>query len=136
MRQLGVDGDVIVAKMVRGRREFALGAKVDPLFGPVVMVGDGGRYVEALPDLATLVLPFTAEDVVESLGRLRIAPILAGVRGEPPLDVEAIATATVALGRFIASAQGAVRSVDVNPLVVGGRGEGAWVVDALLERGP
>lgn len=134
MRRLGIDGEVIVAKMVRGQRELVLGAKVDPLFGPAVMVGDGGRYVEALPDLATLVTPFSAQEVVEALGRLRIAPLLAGVRGEPPLDVAAIATSAVALGRFIASAQGAVRSVDVNPLVVGARGAGAWVVDALVER--
>ena len=136
MRHLGVEGEVIVAKMVRGRRELVLGAKVDPLFGPVVMLGDGGRYVEAMPDFATLVTPFTAEEVIDALGRLRIAPLLAGVRGEPPLDVAAIAAAAVALGRFIASAQDAVRSVDVNPLVVGGRGDGAWVVDALVERRP
>jgi hypothetical protein len=131
---MGIDGEVIVARMVRGRRELALGAKVDPMFGPVIMVGDGGRYVEAMPDLATLVTPFTAQEVIDALGGLRIAPLLAGVRGEPPLDVAAIATATVALGRFIASAQDAVRSVDVNPLVVGAHGEGAWVVDALVER--
>jgi acyl-CoA synthetase (NDP forming) len=134
LRRLGVDGEVIVAKMVHGRREFVLGAKVDAVFGPVVMVGDGGKYVEALPDVATLLPPFTDNEVVEALGRLRIAPLLAGVRGEPPLDVAAVAQAAVALGRLISSAQDAIQSVDVNPLIVGARGEGAWVVDALVER--
>jgi len=134
LRRLGVDGEVIVAKMVHGRREFVLGAKVDAVFGPVVMVGDGGKYVEALPDVATLLPPFTDNEVVDALGRLRIAPLLAGVRGEPPLDVAAVAQAAVALGRLISSAQDAIQSVDVNPLIVGARGEGAWVVDALVER--
>lgn len=134
MRRLGVAGEVIVAKMAYGRREFVLGAKVDAVFGPVVMVGDGGKYVEAMPDVATLLPPFTDSEVVDALGRLRIAPLLAGVRGEPPLDVGAVARATVALGRVISSAQDAIQSVDVNPLVVGARGEGAWVVDALVER--
>lgn len=135
MRRLGVAGEVIVAKMAAGRRELALGARVDPQFGPAVMVGDGGRYVEAMPDLATLLPPFTEAQVCEALGGLRIAPLLAGVRGEPPLDVAAIARATVALGRVIVSARDTIRSIDVNPLVVGARGEGAWVVDALVERG-
>ena len=134
MQRLGALGTVIVARMARGRREFVLGAKVDDAFGPVVMVGDGGKYVEAMPDLATLVVPFTEAEVVEALQELRVAPLLAGVRGEPPMDVGAIARAAVGLGRFIASAADRVRSVDVNPLVVGAAGEGAWVVDALVER--
>ena len=136
MRRLGVDGEVIVARMVRGRRELALGARVDPLFGPVVMVGDGGRYVEAMPDFATLIPPFGAEEAAEALRELRIAPLFAGVRGEPPLDAVAVAAAAVALGRFVVAAREHVAAVDLNPLVVGAAGEGAWVVDALVERRP
>jgi len=132
MRRLGVAGDVIVARMVRGRRELALGARVDALFGPVVMVGDGGRYVEAMPDFATLIPPFGADEAIAALRGLRIAPLFAGVRGEPPLDAAAVATAAVALARFIVAAQAQVAAVDLNPLVVGETG--AWVVDALVER--
>ena len=72
----GVEAGVIVAPMVASRREFVLGAKVDPLFGPVVMIGDGGRYVEALDDIALTLAPASTDDVREALFGLRIAPLL------------------------------------------------------------
>ncbi|MGE0716366.1 MAG: acetate--CoA ligase family protein [Alphaproteobacteria bacterium] len=128
-----VDG-VIVAKMVRGRRELVLGARLDPMVGPVVMVGDGGKYVEALGDVAVLVPPFTAEEVVEALMGLRIAPILKGVRGEPALDLAAYADAAVKLAAMMMAAGGAVASVDLNPVMVGATGEPTAIVDALVER--
>ena len=74
--------------MVSGRRELMIGARIDPVFGPVVVVGDGGKYVEAMPDVQLLLPPFAMEQVKHALSRLRIAPLLAGVRGEPPIDVE------------------------------------------------
>lgn len=135
MKKLAVPIDgVIVAKMAVGRREFALGAKLDPVFGPVVMIGDGGKYIEAMPDFALLIPPFSAAHVREALMKLRVAPLLKGVRGEPPLDVDALALATVALGSFIHRAGGQVASVDVNPVIVAEQGKGAVVVDALIER--
>ena len=82
---------VLVASMAKGRRELLLGAHVDPQFGPVVVVGDGGKYVEAMPDTAVLLPPFGREAVLRALQRLRIAPLLAGVRGEPPRAGEAFA---------------------------------------------
>jgi hypothetical protein len=81
-----LDG-VIVAQRVRGRREFALGVRQDPLFGTVVMVSDGGKYVEALRDFVVLLYPFCEADVIARLRRLRIAPVLAGVRGEGAVDL-------------------------------------------------
>ena len=81
-----------------------VGAHVDPVFGPVVVVGDGGKYVEALQDVAVLVPPFAAADVTAALRTLRIAPLLEGVRGDPPLDVEALAEVAVAVGRLIVDA--------------------------------
>lgn len=128
-----LDG-VIVARRVRGRHEFALGARHDARLGTMVMVGDGGRYVEALRDLVVLRHPFDADEVEQALQRLRIAPLLAGVRGEPPLDTAAIARAAIALGRLVASQRGAIVSIDLNPLIVGARGEGGWAADAVVER--
>lgn len=134
MARLGVASQgVIVASMVRGRRELALGAKLDPVFGPVVMVGDGGKYIEAMRDFALLLPPFDTDAVREALDGLRVAPLLRGVRGEPPLDVDAYARAAVALGRLMAAADGRIASVDVNPLMLGAAGEGAVAVDALVE---
>lgn len=135
MAALGAKRDgVVVAAMRRARRELMIGAHIDPHFGPVVVVGDGGKYVEALDDVALLVAPFEARDVEQALRTLRIAPILAGVRGDPPLDVGAFAAVAVGVGRLIAAARGAIASIDLNPVMVGAQGEGAVIVDALVER--
>jgi acyl-CoA synthetase (NDP forming) len=126
---------ILVAQMRQGRREMMVGARLDPVFGPVVIVGDGGKYVETLKDLALLMPPFDAAEVRESLRGLRIAPILAGARGEPPLDVEALAGVAGGVGRLIRAARGRIASIDLNPVIVGAAGEGAVIVDALVERG-
>lgn len=126
---------VIVAAMRRGQHEFMVGARIDPVFGPVVVVGDGGKYVEALQDVAVLVPPFAAADVTAALRTLRIAPLLEGVRGDPPLDIDALAAVVVAVGQLIVGAGGAIASIDVNPVLVAARGHGAVVLDALVERG-
>lgn len=124
---------VIVAKRVRGRREFALGVRQDALFGTVVMVSDGGKYVEALRDFAVLLYPFSKQDVIDQLMRLRIAPILAGVRGEPPVDLDVVARAAVALAQLAAAHPDTIASIDLNPLIAGNRGDGGWAVDAVIE---
>lgn len=126
---------VIVAAMRRGQHEFMVGARIDPVFGPVVVVGDGGKYVEALQDVAVLLPPFAAADVTATLRTLRIAPLLEGVRGDPPLDIDALAEVAVAVGQLIVGAGGAIASIDVNPVLVAARGQGAVVLDALIERG-
>ncbi|HCL85901.1 MAG TPA: CoA-binding protein [Comamonadaceae bacterium] len=136
MTEMGVARDgVIVAATRKGRHEFMVGARVDPVFGPVVVVGDGGKNVEALKDVAVLLPPFSQDEVLQALRTLRIAPLLDGVRGDPPLDVAALADIAVAVGRVIAGARGAIASVDLNPVMVGAAGEGAVVVDALVECG-
>ncbi len=125
---------VLVAAMRRGLHEFMVGAKIDPVFGPVVLVGDGGRYVEALGDVAVLVPPFDVDEALATLGRLRIAPLYAGVRGEPAWDMRALAEIAIGIGRLVRDADGLIASLDVNPVIVGAVGEGAVIVDALVER--
>ncbi len=132
LRRRGARFDgVIVARMAKGLRELMIGAHLDPVFGPVIVVGDGGKYVEALPDAQVLLPPFTGEDVRRALARLRIAPLLAGVRGEPPLDVDAFTKAAVSVGALMAEPGSSVVSLDVNPVIVGPQGDGCWAVDAL-----
>lgn len=123
---------VIVAAMAKGRRELMIGAHVDPVFGPVVVIGDGGKYVEALPDSQLLLPPFDAADVVRALGRLRIAPLLGGVRGEPPMDVDAFAAAVVAVGHLMTTPGRRITSLDLNPVLVGGAGEGCVALDGVV----
>jgi len=125
---------VLVAELVRGQRELMIGARLDPVFGPVVLVGDGGKYVEAMPDVQVLLPPFDAARVEATLRRLRIAPLLDGVRGEPPLDVDAFCRAVVAVGDLMADASTGVTQLDVNPVIVRARGHGCAAVDAVVYR--
>jgi acyl-CoA synthetase (NDP forming) len=123
---------VIVAKMFKGQHEFLIGAHIDPVFGPVVLVGDGGKYVEALPDTQLLLPPFNAADVRLALSRLRIAPLFDGVRGEPAMDIPAIVNAVLAVGDMMLSSDANVVSADFNPVIVGAAGQGYAAVDALI----
>jgi acyl-CoA synthetase (NDP forming) len=122
---------VIVARRAPKARELSLGARLDPQFGPVVMVGDGGIYLEALKDFRLLLPPFAENDVVEKLMQLRVAPLLRGVRGEPPCDLDAFARMAVRLGEAMLEWQGRVGAVDVNPVAV--FETGAVALDALVE---
>ena len=125
---------VIIAEQVKGQRELMIGARVDPVFGPVVLVGDGGKYVEAMPDLQVLMAPFSAADVEKALGRLRIAPLLAGVRGEPPLDVHAFCQSAIAVGQMMADEKLGISQLDINPVMVGSLGQGCVSLDAVIYR--
>jgi acetate---CoA ligase (ADP-forming) len=129
----GFEG-VIVARKAQKGRELALGARVDPQFGPVVLVGDGGVNLEALKDFRLLLAPFQEEDVLEKLKALRVAPLLAGWRGAPAADLRAFARMAVRLGEAMLAWQGRVASVDINPVLLFETGRGALAVDALIER--
>ena len=133
---LGMPCDgVLLASMVKGRRELVLGARWDERFGTVVMAGDGGTYVEAMPDVATVVWPFDAQHLRAQLDGLRMAPLWQGVRGEPGLPADALAQAAAALGRWVHAHRGRVASVDINPLQVAGDGT-LVALDALVELAP
>jgi len=125
---------IIVAEQVKGRRELMIGARVDPVFGPVVLVGDGGKYVEAMPDLQVLMAPFSIEDVEKALLRLRIAPLLSGVRGESPLDVKAFCQSVVAVGQMMVDENLGISQLDINPVMVGSLGQGCVSLDAVIYR--
>ncbi|CAG2128273.1 acetate--CoA ligase family protein [Cupriavidus plantarum] len=122
---------VIVARMTRGQRELMVGAHWDPTFGAVLLVGDGGKYVEVLRDTALLLAPASPAAVGRALASLRIAPLLSGVRGDKPIDMEALCRLAADVGRMVHDARGAIASVDLNPVMAGP--DGAVVVDALIE---
>jgi acetate---CoA ligase (ADP-forming) len=133
LREQGARFDgAIVAKMASGRREMMIGAHMDPVFGPVVLVGDGGKYVEAMPDVQALLSPFNDSEVRAALIRLRIAPLLTGVRGETALDVDAFCAAVLAVCRLMMNAESKVSNLDLNPVLVGAKGEGCLALDAVV----
>lgn len=131
-RQGAAFDGVLVARMTRGRREMMIGAHHDPIFGPVVVFGDGGKYVEAMPDVRLLVPPFTTDEVREALGRLRIAPLFDGVRGDPPLDVDAFVQAVLGVSRLMTGPDSRIASLDLNPVMVRAAAQGCVAVDAVV----
>jgi hypothetical protein len=127
---LDLDG-YLIARQYDGI-ELIGGAVRDPALGPIVMVGAGGVLAEVLDDRVFLPCPATAEAVREAVGRLRIGRILEGHRGRSydlPALAEAIAAASVVMAEHPTLGE-----MDLNPILVGPRGEGAVVVDALLAR--
>ena len=98
----------------------------------MILVGDGGKYVEAMPDTQILLPPFTGNDVREALGRLRVAPLLAGTRGEPAMALEGYVAGALALARLMTAPDSAIESVDVNPFLVGTVKEDGMALDAVV----
>ena len=125
----------LVAPMMTGGVETILGAQWDPVFGPVVMLGLGGIFVEALKDVTFRLAPFDEAEARRMIAELRALPVLAGARGRPPADLAALAGALAALSRFAAAQGPALRSLDINPFLVLADGEGALALDAVVVPG-
>jgi acetate---CoA ligase (ADP-forming) len=126
-----IDG-VLLSPMVKGGVEMILGVQNDAVFGPVVMLGLGGIYVEVLRDVTFRIAPFGIEEARRMIGELRGAAILEGARGQPPCDIAALAAALSNLSVFAAAKGAEFTSIDINPLLVRPRGEGAAALDALI----
>ena len=123
---------VLMSPMVRGGVEMILGVQNDPVFGPVVMLGLGGIFVEVLRDVTFRIAPFGIEEAHKMIGELRGAAMLHGARGQPPCDTDALALALSKLSLFAAAKAAEFTSIDVNPLLVRPKGEGAAALDALI----
>jgi acetate---CoA ligase (ADP-forming) len=119
----------LVARMVTGGVETVIGMKRDPVFGPVVMFGLGGVYVEVLKDVTLRLAPIDQETAKEMIRRIKGFALLAGARGKPPVDLDALADAVVALSRFGAS-HPEVASAEINPFIA--LPKGGVAVDALI----
>jgi acetate---CoA ligase (ADP-forming) len=118
---------VLVQPMVPRGRELLLGAVWDAQFGPLVVVGFGGVYVEVLADTAARLAPVTPDEARAMLGELKMAPVLGGIRGEAPIDLRALAE-TISYFSALAAATPELAEVEINPLVAGA--DGAVAVDA------
>ncbi|MDJ0951804.1 MAG: acetate--CoA ligase family protein [Alphaproteobacteria bacterium] len=128
-----IDG-VLVSPMVSGGVEAILGARRDPVFGAIVMVGLGGVFAEVLQDVAFRVAPFGPDEARAMIRDLRGYPVLEGARGRPPADIDALAAALSALSLFAATHADEIESIDVNPVTVLPAGQGALALDALIIR--
>jgi len=125
-----IDG-IEVVEMVRPGVETIVGARQDPSFGPVVMIGLGGIYVEVMKDVAFRAAPVDRSTAREMIADLRSYPVLLGVRGESRKDIDAIADVVVRLSHLIDRCR-EITDIEVNPLVAYDRGQGTRTVDMRI----
>lgn len=110
---------VIVQPMSAGHVELVIGVKRDPVFGAMVMVGCGGILLEVLRDVAFRRAPFSAKEARAMLEELRMRPVLDGVRGRPPVDVDQLCGMLSRLSQWAASVAGQLYELDLNPVLAG-----------------
>ena len=122
---------VFMQRMAPPGREVILGMKRDPHFGPILMFGLGGIYVEALKDVTFRVAPIRELSAYDMLRDIRAFKLLQGARGEPPADLEAIAECLKRLSQLSCD-HPEIDEIDMNPLMVYQEGKGADVVDARI----
>jgi acetate---CoA ligase (ADP-forming) len=123
---------VLVQEMVRGGIEAIVGLSQDALFGPVLLFGMGGIFVELYQDVALRACPITPSDAHEMLQEVKGARLLEGFRGQPAADVEALIQLLVGVSQLGAQCEGDIRELDLNPLLVLPRGQGVRAADALI----
>lgn len=126
-RKARLDG-FLVQEMVSGV-EVLLGARNDPLYGPLLVVGSGGVMVELARDVALKLLPVTAADVRGMIAPLKLQAQLKGFRGRPAADESALVKAIVGLARFFVDHRDQLDDIEINPLIVRAKGKGAAAVD-------
>ena len=112
--------------------ELIVGLHRDPQLGLLLTVGSGGIFVELAADSVTMLLPVDESGIREALSRLRCAPVLAGWRGREPADVDAAVASILAIANFAIAHADRIEELDINPLGVGPRGQGAVALDVLI----
>ena len=122
---------VLVQEMVKSAKETILGASQDSTFGPVIMFGLGGIYVEVLKDVVFGVAPIDEQEAINMVESIKTIKLLKGVRGEKPSDLKAIADSLQRLSQLVVDFQ-EIKEFDINPLLVLEEGKGARVVDARI----
>ncbi len=120
---------LLVQEMVRGGVELLVGISHAPQFGPMVMIGSGGVFVELLEDVALAVPPLTHAQALALIAQIRAANLLRGYRGQPVCDIAALVDLLVNLSRLARDLSGRLRGLDLNPVMVLPAGQGVKVVD-------
>jgi acetyltransferase len=118
--------------MVSGGTEVIVGLSHDPLFGPVLLFGLGGIFVEVYEDVALRACPITRSDAQEMIQEVKGTRLLQGFRGLPPADVEALTQILLRISQLGMQCEREIQELDLNPLVVLPRGQGVKAVDALV----
>jgi len=122
---------ITVQKMVEGGKEVIVGFSRDPQFGPLVMFGLGGVYVEVLKDVNFALTPLSKKEIRELVSGIKSFPLLSGVRGEKEKDLEALYEVIATVGT-LGERFPEIVEMEINPLMVMDKGEGVWAVDGRL----
>jgi acetyltransferase len=122
---------VLIQKMLDPGKEVILGVTRDPTFGPLLMFGLGGIYTEALRDVAFRLAPVREKVAADMIKSIRSHRLLEGVRGEPPSDLGAVADCLLRLSQLVTD-HPMIQELDINPLIVYPRGQGAIAADARI----
>jgi len=125
----GPSSGVLVQKMVSEGKEVILGAKHDPSFGPVLLFGLGGIYVEVFKEISLRVAPINRSEAEEMISDLKTSAILKGIRGEKPLDIRALIENLLRLSQLVTDFP-EIEGIDINPVKV--LEKGAIAVDARI----
>lgn len=121
---------VLIAPMIENGIEMILGARQDPQFGPVIILGFGGVLAETINDVVFALPPFGAEDARRCIDRLKMRPLLDGVRGQAPADIDSYCDTAARFSVAIHALRDVISEIDVNPLIV--HAAGCIGVDALV----
>ena len=122
---------VLVVEMVQGGKELILGSKMEPGFGPVIMFGMGGIYVEVLKDVVFRLAPVTDREADEMIASIKTRKLLEGVRGERPADTAKLSECIQRLSQLV-SDFAEIKELDMNPVLVLEKGRGCRVVDIRI----
>jgi len=122
---------ILVSKMVTSGEEVILGIKKDPSFGPVIMFGLGGLYVEVFKDVSFRIAPVDEAIADSMIKQVQSSKILTGIRGKAPRDIPAIRECLMRLSQLALECP-QIRELDINPLIVLGENKGCYVADARI----
>jgi acyl-CoA synthetase (NDP forming) len=123
---------ILVQEMVSPGVEVILGMKKDPQFGPLIMFGLGGIFVEIFKDVSFRLTPIFEEDAYEMIQQIKSYEVLKGFRGKRECDIQALVEIVVKFSHLCTDISEVFREIDINPLIVGERGGGVKVVDSLM----
>lgn len=133
MYEIGADkfDGILIQKLIKGGKEIVIGMSQEPTFGPLIMVGLGGIYVETIKDVAFRIHPITDVDAKEMIESLKAYPLLKGVRGEPPVDIDYLAEILLRFSLLINDFP-FINEIDINPFVLTSDRRNSMAIDARI----
>ncbi len=124
---------LLLQEMIQGT-EIIVGARTDPQYGPFMIVGLGGIFVEVLKDVAVRLLPVSEEEAWAMLKDLKAYKVLEGARGQPPRDTAALVKAMVGLSEIFSAYRNHLSDLEFNPIMLRAQGQGLAAVDVRMIR--